>query len=82
MYLFVEKQKMSHLPKLVTKNLHEASQEQPLSASVLGSPLTPSHVNSRAPLNNNESNKSREKTKFKGVITKFMGNFNGIAVNK
>lgn len=68
---------MSHLPKLVTSNLADSSQDKPLSASRLGSPLTMSNVNNRPPLNNNDSTKSRERTKFKGVITKFMGNFNG-----
>ncbi|GAA5803317.1 kinase-like domain-containing protein [Helicostylum pulchrum] len=67
---------MSHLPKLVTSNLADSSQDKPLSASRLGSPLTMSNVNNRPPLNNNDSTKSRERTKFKGVITKFMGNFN------
>jgi hypothetical protein len=61
------------LPKLNTTNLNKGSQsEQPKSASVLQSPSTP--FSSRSPL---ESTKSREKTKFKGVIDKFMGNFNG-----
>ncbi|KAI9365268.1 kinase-like domain-containing protein [Pilaira anomala] len=67
---------MSHLSKLVTTNLPNSSQDKPLSASKLASPLTGSHVNNRPPLNTNDSNKSREKTKFKGAITKFMGNFN------
>lgn len=71
---------MSHLPKLVTTNLPNSSQDKPLSASKLASPLTGSHVNNRPPLNTNDSNKSREKTKFKGAITKFMGNFNGSSI--
>lgn len=60
------------LPKLNTSNLSESSQDgsQPKSASALASPSTRSR---RPPL---ESTKSREKTKFKGVIDKFMGNFN------
>lgn len=67
---------MPQLPKLNTTNLNDHSQDQPLSASALASPLTSANVNGRPPLVSHESAKSRERTKFKGVIDKFMGNFN------
>lgn len=68
---------MPQLPKLNTANLNDHSQDQPLSASALASPLTSVNVNGRPSLVSHESAKSRERTKFKGVIDKFMGNFNG-----
>ncbi|KAI9475788.1 MAG: Pak2 protein [Benjaminiella poitrasii] len=73
----------SNLPKLVTNNLDsfQQNEQQQTPSSALHSPLTPSgHHRSRPSLSSNES-KSREKTKFKGVIDKFMGNFNDFLNN-
>ena len=66
---------MPSLPKLNTSHLNEKGSEQPLSASALASP---SNVTTRPPFTSHDSTKSRERTKLKGVIDKFMGNFNGI----
>jgi hypothetical protein len=69
---------MSKLPKLVTTNLdsnsHQKGEQTP--STLLQSPVTPSNNgHNRPPFTGTE--KFREKTKFKGVIDKFMGNFNG-----
>ncbi|KAL7335811.1 Serine/threonine-protein kinase PAK 3 [Mucor circinelloides] len=68
---------MSKLPKLVTTNLDSNSPQkgEQTPSTLLQSPVTPSANGlNRAPFMGTE--KSREKTKFKGVIDKFMGNFN------
>ncbi|EPB85358.1 STE/STE20/PAKA protein kinase [Mucor circinelloides 1006PhL] len=68
---------MSKLPKLVTTNLDSNSPQkgEQTPSTLLQSPVTPSANGlNRAPFTGTE--KSREKTKFKGVIDKFMGNFN------
>ncbi|GAN02398.1 ste20-like protein [Mucor ambiguus] len=68
---------MSKLPKLVTTNLNSNSPEKGelTPSTLLQSPVTPSaNGPNRVPFTGTE--KSREKTKFKGVIDKFMGNFN------
>lgn len=69
---------MSKLPKLVTTNLDSNSYQkgEQTPSTLLQSPVTPSNNgHNRPPFTGTE--KSREKTKFKGVIDKFMGNFNG-----
>lgn len=61
---------MTNLPKLVTANLDQTKGGEK-SRSTLHSPSS-----NRPPLSSNDS-KSRDRIKFKGVIDKFMGNFNG-----
>jgi hypothetical protein len=69
---------MSNLPKLVTTNLNDSlNAEQFYSPSAI-SPLTPSQSNSNQSLN---TERNRERVKFKGVIDKFVGNFNGIVIS-
>jgi hypothetical protein len=61
---------MTNLPKLVTTNLDQTERGGEKTRSSLQSPSL-----TKSPLSSNDS-KSRER-KFKGVIDKFMGNFNG-----
>ncbi|CEP11448.1 hypothetical protein [Parasitella parasitica] len=68
---------MSKLPKLVASNIDSNSYQkgEQIPSTLLQSPVTPSNNGqSRPPFMGPE--KSRERTKFKGVIDKFMGNFN------